>query len=234
MTDPTENEQQMDMQEPSWKDELIAFLSSPPILKLLSILESKSDLYLEKMTEEISKETWRFSKEEKHVKEVFEKVLSDNKSLLLQGVSSFRSFLTTLVGFSLTIIGFTASGLGQHPDADKSPTIGLLLLVTSVVLGVLDILFIHLRDNRRFGAVVRWQKDAQTRILKQLKETHDQGRSFDAYLKEKMSILSEENIGKETLRDKIGSAILGYAMPILTTASFAFGAVLIAMSYIGE
>ena len=223
--------------EDGWRQMLQEFLTLPPIQNLLIVLESKSGEYLSKISEELSKETWRFSKEEKQVKAAFEKIINDNRSLLIQNINSFRSFILTLVGFSLTIIGFVASGLGKEGSTRHAALtkVGLLMLAGTVVLGVLHVLVIHIVENSRMDRLVRDQRKALKDILLAIKASHDSGRPFDRYLAQKIDIINATEESHKKLmgvRDDEFKTWPRYVLPVTASILFSAGAILVAISYL--
>lgn len=171
-----------------------------------------------KFVSDFSRGVPQMAVEDRSIQEVLRRLVEEKQKLIIHNISSIRSFLLTLIGFSLTAIGIGISVLTSKPELVVSEALfycGLIAFGLNVIGSVIYILFIHTKETNSLIKLLDFDRAFGADIQKLIQEHYlDQSKSFDTYKAAKHELIATKKIEEDNLRPKrrkdwILHAILG-------------------------
>jgi magnesium-transporting ATPase (P-type) len=136
-----------------------------------------------------------FLVEEQRINNLLQTNTREKRDIFYQNISSVRTFLMTLVGFSLTILGIVSSVIVEFSEKNIFKNIylnyiGLILLGLNVIFSIVYIMFIYTIET---NAIVKQVKFTESLVEKRkiaLKKSFvDKNKTYQDYLAENKTIL---------------------------------------------
>lgn len=188
---------------------------------------------IKKIIDEIKRESFRFVEEEKRILETKNDAVRTIGDLLTKNIMSIRSFLLTLMTVSLAVMGAIISVWASNIFIMCMLYIGLGSLAICVLTSIIYLTFIHVRENNELTESLNFQKKAFRKLHRTLIEYHQENKTFDEYLKEKLVLFDKNREIEEAFTKKIEerSEKKDY-FPHIVSGSFLLGILLIALSFI--
>jgi len=171
-----------------------------------SVSAMKIVALIPKFVSDFSRGVPQMAIEERAIQEALRRLVDEKHKLLIQSISSIRSFLLTLTGFSLTAIGIGISVLTSKGELVGSEFLfygGLLAFGLNVVGSVVYILYIHTKENNSLTELLDFDRAFAADIQKIIKEHYlDQSKSFDMYKLAKDDLIARKKVEEDKLKPK--------------------------------
>jgi len=146
----------------------------------------------------------QFSLEEKAIQNNLQRTAQEKVSLLAQAIFSVRSFLLTMVGFSLTAIGVVLAAIFSSAiDISQNLLllIGLILLLVNVVGSISYILYIYTIEVNSLKALLDFDRATSGELREMITRYQSSDTStFTDYQKEKHKFIEKKKEEEKLLR----------------------------------
>lgn len=160
-----------------------------------------------KFVSDFSRGAPQMAVEDRAIQEVLRRLVEEKQKLIIHNISSVRSFLLTLIGFSLTAIGIGISILTSKPDLIVGGEIpfyfGLASFGLNVIGSVIYILYIHTKETNSLIKLLDFDRSFGADIQKLIQEHYlDPSKSFDTYKIAKNELIAHKKVEEDRIRPK--------------------------------
>jgi hypothetical protein len=159
---------------------------------------------LPKVVSGVARGSIQFALEEKAIQDNLQRTAQEKVGLLTQAIFSVRSFLLTMVGFSLTAIGVVLAAIFSS-DIDIFDNflllLGLVLLVINVVGSISYILYIYTVEVNSLKALLDFDRDTSSELREMISRYQSlDTATFTDYQKEKHDFIEKKKEEEKSLR----------------------------------
>jgi hypothetical protein len=176
----------------------------------------------------------KFAEEERRIQEMMRNSTQEKGGLLVQNIYSTRTFLLTLTGFSLSVIGIVLSTLSPNKELFGHIGFlyfGLILLGFEVVGSVIYLLYTQTIENNKLYNHLNFDRQLGKDLTDLLAKVYmDPTKTFDNYFMEKKILLESKKEDEDKIINKERRGKKNWNAHILSTF-FLLGLLSIVISF---